>query len=488
MITLQQWRCVIGGFHHPLSGRMSDPNELFFAKRWVVIAATLVILPFIDFSLFHIESCVTTSARSTVVFDCVISNHTSTTSVCQANISEHFKLFDFDKLLISMDVESNPGPAITLDEINRNILRMHEDIQHVREDVRRIRRDVEENHMKINDLQARTDEYEYRNDENMEELHDRIEYLERRNEMQERYSRRENIVLKGVPVTSNESSIKQQVVDMFNSLGGPKVWSTDDFQRAHRLNRTGHIIVRFVLFEDKLRALKFRDKLNDKRIRLTNDLTVDQRNQLYKLRAENKVGYFKGNRLIVESSPTPAETNRAEHSTANDNEGASGGGGGASSSHGVGNVAFDDLSSAYQGQDSGRDYDDGSERADSVRSFSTAVQNGGRSRGRGSGPGSSGVGAGGSRVFPRDRDRELDRPTRRGAGSGDRQHVFASHNSLPRRGAGRGRSGRAASELHSRDHRGGGRLDNWLHRESRHNNSDSFSENRDHSADFTDRV
>ena len=73
---------------------------------------------------------------------------------------------------------------------------------------------------------------------------------------------------------------------MFNSLGGLKVWHTDGGipQRAHRLNsygnRVGHIIVRFVLFEDKLKALKFRDKLNNNHMGLTNDLTANQRNQL----------------------------------------------------------------------------------------------------------------------------------------------------------------------------------------------------------------
>ena len=543
MITLSQWRSVIGLFIHPRSGRLcvGMPKRVCLKFQDYTMSARLLVMSLTLWGLYlelntlkTYDIGVTTLKSHIVMTDCALNNNLGITNVCALvpnatvifnncvdSCPGYSKLFSFSKLLVSMDVERNPGPEpLTLEDLNKNILKLYDQLTNIRHDIRSIRKDVEQNQMSINDLWSATEEGKHRCNENIDLLSERIDYLERKNEYQERYSRRENIILKGISGSANEQ-VKEKVVNVFNSVDESRLWKAEDFQRAHRLGsqsgRLGHIIVRFVHFEVKLKALKLRSKLGDKSIRLTNDLTQNQRNQLADLRHENKRGYFKGNRLIIENAPSTENISYRASSVSN--AGASGGGDilpntpfvdppnitshtpsvlslntdSRDTGHGT-----DDFSDARNEDDF--DYNDGRSAHDFGSSSLRGV-GGGRGRGgvssrdnsvnarasdagfsfhdrdrhnpdfddssyRGGGVGSrqgSSVSAG---ISSQDRDRDLGHSSRRGGGSGDRQHVInSSQNSLPRRGAGRGRSGRPASELHSRDSRGGARrLDSWLQR------------------------
>ena len=540
-------------FTHPRPGRLRKETHIpctkfqdyTFCARLSAFCIALWALCLTQFCFAVFSSLATTSEL--VVCDSSIYQHNSVTGIRQHVPSAQLLIVTTSSpdntlcgahqsalvikmlLVMSGQVEQNPGPLternpgpepLTLEDLNKNILKLYDQLTNIRHDIRSIRKDVEQNQMSINDLWSATEEGKQRCNENIDLLSERIDYLERKNEYQERYSRRENIILKGISGSANEH-VKEKVVNVFNSVDESRLWKAEDFQRAHRLGsqsgRLGHIIVRFVHFEVKLKALKLRSKLGDKSIRLTNDLTQNQRNQLADLRHENKRGYFKGNRLIIENAPSTENISYRASSVSN--AGASGGG------DILPNTPFVDppnitshtpsvLSLITDSRDTGHgtdgfsdarneddfDYNDGRSAHDFGSSSLRGV-GGGRGRGgvssrdssvnarasdagfsfhdrdrhnpdfddssyRGGGVGSrqgSSVSAG---ISSQDRDRDLGHSSRRGGGSGDRQHVInSSQNSLPRRGAGRGRSGRPASELHSRDSRGGARrLDSWLQR------------------------
>ena len=93
----------------------------------------------------------------------------------------------------------------------------------------------------------------------------RIDHIEDALEQQERYSRRENIILHGVPEDKNENhtNMKKKVTDILNKSVKCKKWCNEDMQRVHRLvrpvnNKPRPIIVRFLQSEDKLSVLKSR--------------------------------------------------------------------------------------------------------------------------------------------------------------------------------------------------------------------------------------
>ena len=90
-------------------------------------------------------------------------------------------------------------------------------------------------------------------------LQGRKNHIEDSLEQQERYSRREKIILHGVPENKNENhtKMKKKVTDIFNKSVKYKKWCIEDMQRVYRLsrpvnNKPRSIIVRFLQFEDKL--------------------------------------------------------------------------------------------------------------------------------------------------------------------------------------------------------------------------------------------
>ena len=434
---------MIGGFCHPRAACFLNEPQSRFSEDYTLSArlfscglALWILCLEINILNFVQNGGL---AESRQVSDCFLPVSPSITNICESTADEHTKLFFFSKLLISMDVERQPGPYTpTLEDINNNILRLHDEITNIRDDYRKIRKNVEQNEMNIKDLWSYSEDIRYRHDESIQFLSERINFLERRNEYQERYSRKENIILKGVPGPDNDS-MKQRVVNILNSADVSRGWKNEQIQRAHRLrsngSKLGHIIVRFVHFEDKLKALKLREKLGEKNVGVTNDLTQNQRNQLSDLRKENKRGYFLRNRLIVENIQPSDNTHRIRSGS---------------------NAIEDDVIRSGTNENV---------HANDLNPSSQPVRGSGHRRGGGSGRGSRNyVNNAGSSLRDHDRDRAHDRTSRRVGGSDDRQNT-SSQNSLVRRGAGRGRAGRAVGELRSRDSRGGaGSLDDWIHR------------------------
>ncbi|KAK3762994.1 hypothetical protein RRG08_041610 [Elysia crispata] len=103
--------------------------------------------------------------------------------------------------------------------------------------------------------------------------------------------------------------MKKKVTHIYNESVKCKKWYNEDIQRVHRLgrpvnNKPRPIIVRFLLFEDKLIVLKSRTDLKIINLGVSNDLTIKQRQELKKLRESGKRGYYTNGRLVMEPVPT----------------------------------------------------------------------------------------------------------------------------------------------------------------------------------------
>jgi len=114
----------------------------------------------------------------------------------------------------------------------------------------------------------------------------KTELLEKKIEQQDKYSRRENMVVKGIPESAHEDC--QAVINnLFTKLGvGPF-----QLQRVHRLgfaNKTSSrprpIIVRFVCFQDKMKTFLSRGQLRGTNIYLQDDLAPDVEKRQQELR------------------------------------------------------------------------------------------------------------------------------------------------------------------------------------------------------------
>ncbi|KAK3764260.1 hypothetical protein RRG08_033342 [Elysia crispata] len=241
------------------------------------------------------------------------------------------------------DVELNPGPTIELEaqltDLNKNIEdkseRMHnemsglgfemrkmvttlelvtESVNSIKEEIRNLRENIKEVEEKQEHLQLDIET----NAAGRDQLELKIETLSNSVEKQEQYSRRENLILRGMKEEADESSEKSRlaVVALLNKNVTTKHWREEDFLRAHRPGHTRNssetprpLIVRFMHHFDKLKVLRARDKLKETGIGVANDLTLHQRTELAKLRKQGKSAYCKNGTLILQD-PSAERNNK----------------------------------------------------------------------------------------------------------------------------------------------------------------------------------
>ena len=231
-------------------------------------------------------------------------------------------------LLLSGDVETNPGPEY--EEILNEIKAMRQDnnkhFKELRDDISHIKTEINKMKEKINQTFIDID-YVY--DEcygEIQSLKSTIKKLEFNVESQARYSRRDNLIFHNIHCDENEKtdSTREKLVKILNNNVTDKIWTNNDFVRVHRLktkqNTKQPVIARLVRTEDKFSILNARQKLRDSGFGVANDLTPVQRAELQTLRQQGKKGYFKNGRLIVDQSP-PANsqpTNSSSQQTRDD--------------------------------------------------------------------------------------------------------------------------------------------------------------------------
>ena len=218
-------------------------------------------------------------------------------------------------IILSGDVESNPGPETLAEvmtelkamrrEIERNFQELRHDISTLKTDLRAVNEKVDKNRQDIDSVSD--DLY---NDIRI--LRSSVSNLEKQLEDQERYSRRDNVIIHGIPHHTGETptSTRDTLLKVLNENVTDKVWTDSDFVRVHRL-KTKHaerqpIIARLVRTDDKFLILNARPKLKEAELGVSNDLTPAQRNELNSLRQEGKRGFFKNGRLHIDRSFQPS--------------------------------------------------------------------------------------------------------------------------------------------------------------------------------------
>ena len=317
MISIEAWRRVIGGFAHPRSARFksttfkkpcSHYQDYTLCCRLVVTGSTLWFLLLTHYvigsGLDHV-SCLQTNSVFDPVLDCTISNSFGITNVCTSFglDSTQKSLFKFSNLLLSGDIETNPGPPFTLedlsvkfDDLQSEIRDLRKDITKLSNDMQDLRYDTDTCKNDIDDCFKFCNETSTRQKDDYKELH---EYCER----QEIYSRRENIIFKNIDEDESED-VGDKVIKLLNSVDTESAWKKEQLQRVHRLgrkvgDRSRVIIARFISFQDKLKVIGLRQKLIDKNVKVTNDLTRQQRQTLSDLNHRGITAYYKGSRLIT---------------------------------------------------------------------------------------------------------------------------------------------------------------------------------------------
>ena len=104
--------------------------------------------------------------------------------------------------------------------------------------------------------------------------------------------------------TDDYNTLRRKVVnDVLNVACPDKEWSTDDIKRVFKIPQgdksNAPIIAQLRYKEDKYRIYQGRDKLRDNGLRVSEDATFKQRQQLKSLKQQGKSGYFYKGKLVV---------------------------------------------------------------------------------------------------------------------------------------------------------------------------------------------
>jgi hypothetical protein len=137
----------------------------------------------------------------------------------------------------------------------------------------------------------------------MDKLADKVEYLER-------YSRRENLIIKGIPETVNENVKDLVFENVLNVTSPERGWTNGDISAYHRLGKARSadgtperpmpIIVCFACRDDNFLVLRNKKKLN-KDIKIGDDLTWSQRAEIQREFDDGKIAFFAGGKLVVKN-------------------------------------------------------------------------------------------------------------------------------------------------------------------------------------------
>ena len=151
--------------------------------------------------------------------------------------------------------------------------------------------------------------------ENKSEIIDKLENDIDRLEM---FSKSDTMRVFGLPelIGENDETIRQHVVDSVLKVACPHTeWERDDIKRAYRVgiatdDQPPITIVRLRYDDYKPKVFRGRAKLRDHGIRVSNDLTVRQREELKRLKLNGQKGYFYQGQLVVQSADSENENTR----------------------------------------------------------------------------------------------------------------------------------------------------------------------------------
>ena len=269
-------------------------------------------------------------------------------------VLNQYRSFFERQLLLSSDVELNPGPLTdkeeilgaiqsSKDDVLMGLRTVEKDILSIRSDIRKMQSSQAQIETDLSNVKEKQTGFEKRMKgfetdmksvigENevlrldIDELYDRLEEkdtlidkLDQDVDRLERYSRRDTIRVFGLKERINESydTIKQYVIDSVLKLACPDVeWSDEDIVRTHRVGYKSEaqvddgnsdddgqkpqtLLIKFLHWDKKMKVLKGHEVLREAGIRIGDDLTRRQRKTLQDLSARGKYGYYYRGELII---------------------------------------------------------------------------------------------------------------------------------------------------------------------------------------------
>ena len=223
-------------------------------------------------------------------------------------------------LILGGDVELNPGP-VEREEMDAAFKKMSDcllermtaelakQIGQVREDMKTMMsemKDIRQEMVRVNSkLEAHEGWMEHIGDKT-HELCRRVEELERHVEEQETRSRRDNVILYGVPEETHETPEKseEKFIEIVNTVLASPLQKAD-IVRAHRIGkqqegRDRPLIARLAKSSHKHAVLQKRQELRQRHVGVSSDLTVQQRKKIQEAREDGKFAYYKGGVLHIE--------------------------------------------------------------------------------------------------------------------------------------------------------------------------------------------
>ena len=144
----------------------------------------------------------------------------------------------------------------------------------------------------------------------------------------EAYSRRDNLIFYNIDESDDDDAETYdycaRVLSDILQANVPREdrnWCMRDFVRVHRLRKGENrppgeprpLIARFLHWQDKRKVHESRELLFQAGIKVVNDLTYRQRQQLRDLQAQGKNGYFKRGQLIAVDKPAYVTRNNGNH-------------------------------------------------------------------------------------------------------------------------------------------------------------------------------
>ena len=179
------------------------------------------------------------------------------------------------------------------------------DVKIALEGLNNLKADVEKNKEDINKMYDYNNELYTTHKDEVNKLKARVMEQEQRIEKQEIYSRRENVLLKGIEEKEDED-VFEAVLNTLNIDDKDDKIVKSDLQRVHRLGRKESgknrpIIARFVSYGKKQDVIKNKKEIKDKKnVKITNDLTARQRDILFVMsqRYPSDSFWFRGDQLI----------------------------------------------------------------------------------------------------------------------------------------------------------------------------------------------
>ena len=270
-------------------------------------------------------------------------------------------------LLLSADVELNPGPTNEDTELLLNAIKTSEnrllgEIRSVKDDIAIIKTEIatvkeecvktklDVNKIKEEQLQTKQSMkcmnkdikslYDLREqmqldiDQLNEDFQNKVDMMDKIDQdidTLDARSRKDTIRIFGLEEVEQESynDLRRNIVDQVFKIADPEEsWETDDIKRAFRAGEPKNgkprmVIMKFRYDDDKHRIFKGRDALRDRGIRVGNDLTRRQREKLDEVKVRGQLGYFYNGKLHLyddEPPEKPAHKRRRLHEAQNSDQ------------------------------------------------------------------------------------------------------------------------------------------------------------------------